>query len=151
MRKNWTNLEVKKLTSLYEEGATRKEIEVALNRPWSSIKAVVCKFKMKRKYVPPQVKVLTGAGSFFCAAHKDAEGNLHGHTWEVTAWWFGAPDVVKKQATLNAALKEFDHTVLDNSIAWGEKLGQELIRKLNCQKVEISRPLERLYAVIERD
>lgn len=150
MRQEWTNLEIKKLTSLYEEGLTRKEIEVAIGRPWTSIKYAVWKFKMKRKYVLPKVKVLTGAGSFFCAAHKDAEGNLHGHTWEVTAWWSGTPDAVERQAALTAALKEFDHTVLDNGMAWGEKLGQALIRKLDCQKVEISRPLERLYAVIER-
>lgn len=150
MRKDWTNLEIKKLANLYEAGLTRKEIEMAIGRPWTSIKYAVWKFNMKRKYVLPKANVLTGAGSFFCAAHRDTEGNLHGHTWEVTAWWSGTPDAVERQSALNAALKEFDHTVLDNSMAWGEKLGRVLIKKLGCQKVEISRPLERLYAVIER-
>jgi 6-pyruvoyl-tetrahydropterin synthase len=104
----------------------------------------------KIKYALPKANILTGVGSFFCAAHRDLKGNLHGHTWEVTAWWSGTPDAVERQVALNAALKEFDHTVLDDSVAWGEKIGKALIQKLDCQKIEISRPLERIYAVIER-
>lgn len=96
------------------------------------------------------VKTLTGASAIFCAAHNSRNGVLHGHTWEVICWWEGSPDVVEKQQELIRYLKIFDHTVLADGIAWAEKLAETILLGMNCVKVEVSRPLERLYAMAER-
>lgn len=96
------------------------------------------------------LKVLTGVSAILCAAHRSVEGVMHGHTWEVTCWWTGSPDAVQKQAELNKYLSIFDHAVLADGIAWAEKLAETIILGLDCQKVEVRRPLERLYAMVER-
>jgi hypothetical protein len=96
------------------------------------------------------VKTLTGASAVFSAAHESREGVLHGHTWQVTAWWWGEPDAVQKQKDLRAYLSRFDHTVLPASSAWGEQLGAQVLRDLGCAKVDVSRPLEGIFAVVER-
>lgn len=96
------------------------------------------------------MKTMTGVGGIICAAHKDQAGRLHGHTWEITAWWSGSPDAITKQVQLNTALMDFDHTQLDDDLGWGEQFGMFLLGYLDCDKIEIARPLERIYATIER-
>lgn len=95
------------------------------------------------------MKVLTGAGAILSAAHRDRNGHLHGHTWEVTAWWAGKPDAVERQKALNDFLWVFDHEALPNSLALAEDLAAHIMEELGCVRVEISRPLERLYAIVE--
>lgn len=151
MRNAWTSDEISKLLLLYENWSSRKDIEQALGRPWSSIKHAIWYYKMKRKERPMKLKSTTGVGSFFCAAHRDVDGNLHGHTWEVTAWWDGMPNAVEKQELLNRTLKDFDHTIIPDEMAWGECMAQIFIKMLGCRKIEISRPLEKIYAVVEID
>ena len=99
---------------------------------------------------PMRWKVLTGAGAILSAAHRSKGGVLHGHTWEITAWWPECPDAVTKQAELNSYLSAFEHTVLGDDIAWGECLAKTILLGLDCVKVEVRRPLERIYAVVER-
>lgn len=94
-------------------------------------------------------RALTGVAATFCAAHRSAEGVLHGHTWEVVAWWEGSPDAVLRQKELNQYLKIFDHTLLADGVAWGEKLAEAICVGLNCVAVDINRPLERIYARFE--
>lgn len=96
------------------------------------------------------MRVLTGAGAILSAAHRSRDGNMHGHTWEITAWWEGEPCAVEKQQELTKYLSVFDHTVLADGIAWAESLGRAMICGLECTRVEISRPSERLYAMVER-
>lgn len=96
------------------------------------------------------MKVLTGARGVLSAAHRSRDGIMHGHTWEIVAWWTGEPDAVEKQRELNDYLKVFDHTVLADGVAWAESLGRAMCMGLECVKVEISRPLEGLYAVVEQ-
>lgn len=93
---------------------------------------------------------LTGVSAVLSAAHRSREGVLHGHTWEITCWWEGSPDAVKKQLELVEYLKVFDHAVLADGVAWGETLGEAILIGLGCIKVEVNRPLERIYAVVER-
>lgn len=95
------------------------------------------------------VVAFTGASAVVSAAHRDVNGNLHGHTWEVTAWWAEGKDGVKLQQELEHYLKIFDHTVLGENVAWGEALAKSILVGLNCKRVEVRRPLERLYAVAE--
>lgn len=94
------------------------------------------------------MKVLTGARAILSAAHRSREGQLHGHTWEIVAWWEGLPDAVEKQKELTNYLRVFDHSVLADGIAWGEKLAETICAGLDCVKVEINRPLEGIYAVV---
>ena len=97
-----------------------------------------------------EVKKLTGASAVLCAAHRSREGVMHGHTWEITAWWYGCPDAVEKRAELEKYLSVFDHTVLADGIAWAECLGEAIINGMGCERVEVRRPLERIHAIIER-
>lgn len=59
------------------------------------------------------------------------------------------PDAVKKQQDLDKYLSFFDHTLLSESVAWSENLGQRITEDLGCEKVEIRRPLERIYSSVE--
>ncbi len=96
------------------------------------------------------LKVLTGAGAILSAAHRSRNGQMHGHTWEVTAWWTGDPDATERQQALSKYLSIFDHQVLADGVAWAESLAKAILIGMDCERVEISRPLERLYAVAER-
>lgn len=98
----------------------------------------------------PSTRTLTGVSAIFSAAHRSRDGVLHGHTWEVTCWWSGCPDAVAKQAELQRHLSAFDHTVLPDEIAWGEDLAEMILASMDCRKVEVARPLERIFAVAER-
>lgn len=96
------------------------------------------------------IKALTGVGAVMSAAHRSKDGGMHGHTWEITAWWEDSPCAVEKQAELNDYLSVFDHTVLSDGVAWGEKLGETIIHGLGCVRVDVCRPLERIYATVSR-
>lgn len=97
------------------------------------------------------VRTLTGASAILSAAHRSRDGNMHGHTWEVTCWWTGCPDAVVKQVELVKYLSVFDHSVLADGVAWAEKLGEAILLGLDCERVEVRRPLERLAAIVEKD
>lgn len=95
------------------------------------------------------VRALTGASAVVSAAHTSCEGTLHGHTWEVTAWWAEGRNALDLQAELQQYLRAFDHTMLGEDAAWGEALAKSILVGLQCIRVEVRRPLERLYAVAE--
>lgn len=95
-------------------------------------------------------KLETGAGWYFSAAHHDPiRGQLHGHTWEVVAWWKGEParDALVLQETLKGVLRGFDHTVLPPELASAEALAKAIGGLItDCIGVDVSRPSERLFA-----
>ena len=97
------------------------------------------------------MKIMTGVSAVFSAAHKSRDGVLHGHTWQVTAWWRDTPDAVQRQKDLQAYLSVFDHTLLADGVAWGEDLARAITHGMGCCKVEVSRPLEGIFAVVEAD
>lgn len=99
---------------------------------------------------PINLKVSTGCSAIVSAAHKSVDGVMHGHTWEVVAWWPEGPDATEKQAELRNYLSIFDHTVLADGIAWGEALAKSILLGMHCTKVEVRRPLEGLFAIVER-
>lgn len=101
----------------------------------------------------------TGAGGVFCAAHADkTTGNMHGHTWQVIAWFYmGEAEAVRD--LLQGILKTIDHTTLPPELAWGEDLAEWIAGKLNenpncpaprstplCVRVQVNRPAEHIYA-----
>lgn len=91
---------------------------------------------------------LTGVGCVFSAAHHPPEGGgLHGHSYEVIAWFEAGEDARTLQARLRAAIEQIDHTILPPELALGEALAEHVGRSLDgCVEVEVSRPLERIYA-----
>jgi hypothetical protein len=96
------------------------------------------------------VKVTQGVGAILCCSHHDqVRKQLHGHTYEVTAWFSfkESRDALCLQKTLEGALSAWDHTVLPDELASAEGLATAILGLLNgCVEVEVSRPLERLYA-----
>lgn len=96
--------------------------------------------------MPTGLNVLTGAGAILCAAHRDSAGQVHGHTWEIVAWWTGCPDALSKQAELVSFLSRFDHSVLPHELRSGEAIAELVLRGLECARVDVSRPLERIFA-----
>jgi hypothetical protein len=94
---------------------------------------------------------LTGVGGVFSASHESPEGVLHGHSYEVWAW-FPRGDARDLQAGLNRVLQELDHTHLPERLSWGEELAEHIGGRLpDCLEVEVRRPLERIGARWIRD
>lgn len=59
------------------------------------------------------MRKLIGAGHFFSASHRDpVRQELHGHTYEVVAWWMAQPehDLVMLQDELKLPLSAADST-----------------------------------------
>jgi len=99
-------------------------------------------------------RCVIGVGGIVSAAHRDAtSGALHGHTWEVTAWFRRGTDITIRQCRLDSILKQIDHTELPCELAWGEDIAEWVARKFDdssCVAVDVARPLERFYARWER-
>lgn len=91
---------------------------------------------------------LTGAGWFFCAAHRDpVRHQLHGHSYEVMAWWpvDGGYDACVLQDRLRGALVGIDHTTLPDEITRAEDIARLIGSRLEgAIRVDISRPIERI-------
>jgi 6-pyruvoyl-tetrahydropterin synthase len=92
----------------------------------------------------------TGVGAIFCAAHRDKQsGVLHGHTYEVIAWFPSGRDARAMQKLLEGVLIGFDHRLLDDVLpdTWAEEIAEAVKRLMHdCVEVQVNRPLERLYA-----
>ena len=91
---------------------------------------------------------LTGVGGVFSAAHEPPEGgDVHGHSYEVVAWFDAGEDARVLQASLARTLEPLDHRVLPSELASGEAIAEHIGRGLDgCREVEVRRPLERIYA-----
>lgn len=95
-----------------------------------------------------------GVGGIISCAHRDPEtGALHGHTWEIIAWFGKDADARHRAAQLSAVLNELDHTTLPDRLAWGRQIARHVAEKIGwpCCRVEVKRPGERFYAVWEVD
>jgi 6-pyruvoyl-tetrahydropterin synthase len=96
--------------------------------------------------------ILTGVGAIFCAAHRGTGERdvVHGHSYEVTAWFaYDGQDAERLQDKLSAFLKShFDHTTLRDPRA--EDVARAVLQCLRAERVEVRRPLERLYAEVSR-
>lgn len=90
---------------------------------------------------------LTGASAILCAAHQDAAGRMHGHTYEITAWWlWDGSDVLDRQRQLVSAILPLDHGVLPDGLASAEEIARHIGMELRCQEVQVWRAGERLGA-----
>jgi 6-pyruvoyl-tetrahydropterin synthase len=101
-------------------------------------------------------RILTGVTSHFSAAHyapplpgsKAQRGEMHGHTWQVTAWFEneGKADARLFKCALEQVLKLWDHKVLPDELAWGEDIARAVGTLNNCVQVDVSRPMEGFHA-----
>ncbi len=75
-------------------------------------------------------------------------GQIHGHTWEVIAWFSSenAPDAIILQTKLKMLLAAWDHTVLKPELARAEDMAAAIHHLLGCVSVDVFRPSEKLYA-----
>lgn len=95
--------------------------------------------------------VQTGVGILLCCAHADKiTGAIHGHTYEAVCWFAGGHNAEKLKSECERLLADLDHSLLPAPLAWAEDLIPEIKRRTNAVDVEIRRPLERLYARVER-
>lgn len=92
--------------------------------------------------------LLTGVGATFCASHMSPEGEMHGHSYEVVAWFTfdQRQDARVRKAALERVVSAWDHKVLPADMAWGEDLARAVGTLAGCVEVEVRRPLERFYA-----
>lgn len=97
--------------------------------------------------------ILTGVGGILSCAHPPVNadvfgGETHGHSYEVIAWFHNndGRDVRAFQAALDQLLAQWDHTTLPESMARAEDIAVAVGTLANCVKVEVRRPLERIYA-----
>lgn len=93
---------------------------------------------------------LTGVSGVISAAHYSRDGVLHGHTWQVVVWWHANGDVIlsadRRKRMLADYLQKFDHSVLPKELAWGEDLAERIGLDMRAAAVDVSRPLEGIYA-----
>lgn len=90
---------------------------------------------------------LTWAGWHFSAAHSAAARPiLHGHSYEVRAFWpYEGQDAEDLQERLKAALATLDHQTLPPGLSRQEDIARHIGLLLpGCVRVDVSRPLERL-------
>lgn len=93
-------------------------------------------------------RILTGVSGSFTAQHKCAEDELHGHTWNVLAW-FETPhraDARLYKAMLDNMLSGWDGGVLPDYAEWGEDIARTIGKLVNCVEVVVSREAEGIYA-----
>ena len=112
---------------------------------------------------PKAPRRLTGVRTVLSAAHRDQRtGQIHGHTWEVVAWFlYNGTDQSVRKHTLEAVVKRLDHTCLPDKIAWGEALAEHICHEVNdeyscygassldCIAVDVNRPSEGIFARYE--
>lgn len=93
----------------------------------------------------------TGVSGVVSAAHRSRDGVMHGHTWEIVAWWPAGEDALVLRDRLDRYLAFFDHTVMGDEVAWGEAFARAIVLGLGCHRVDIRRTLERIYARTEKN
>jgi len=94
------------------------------------------------------MKVLTGASVILQAAHYAPDGRLHGHTYEIIAWWDDEPCALDVQKRLSDWVSQFDHGILPTDMSRAEDIGRKCLIDLQCLSVDVNRPLERIFAKV---
>jgi hypothetical protein len=94
----------------------------------------------------------TGVGASFCASHYSPEGQLHGHSYGVKAWFVYAGDARSRKEELNRVLTKMDHSLLPDDLRWGEDIAEHVgLSLLGCTRVEIDRDKEGFYGAWSPD
>lgn len=100
----------------------------------------------------PTPTVLTGATAKLSAQHRDRlSGEVHGHTWAITAWVRAGGNALHLQDCLNKWACQYEGKCLPDRIAWGEDMAADVARFLRSEwweptKVFVGREKEGLFA-----
>ena len=91
-----------------------------------------------------------GVKEVISVAHRPLGGGpLHGHSYEIVAWFDGGQDAVPLKAALKAVLAELDHADMPNDLSRAEDMGAWIGARLpGCKVVDVNRPLEGFYACV---
>ena len=96
--------------------------------------------------------IRSGAGTvqwaqhFICAAHLDSSGALHGHTWNVRAYWSQIIDATDRKAQIVQACALRCHGVLDTEVSSAEGLAEQIGIEVSADRVDVWREAEGLGA-----
>jgi len=95
-------------------------------------------------------KKITGVSGIISAAHRDVNtGRIHGHTWEIVAWFTVGKNIenaeIKKYA-FDQLLSSLDHDFLPDALAWGENMAEYIGQSLGCSAVDVNRKAEGIFA-----
>lgn len=90
------------------------------------------------------MRILLGVKEVIGVAHHPKGGGpLHGHTYEVVAWFGPGHDMVALKRQLRAVLDELDHTTLPDDLTLSEEIGAWVMKRLpGCRVAEANRPSE---------
>lgn len=93
---------------------------------------------------------LIGVKEVASIAHRPLGGGvLHGHTYEITAWFEGGQDAIPLKAALRAVVGELDHREMPDELSRAEDMGAWIGARLpGCKVVDVNRPLEGFYACV---
>ncbi len=98
-------------------------------------------------------KTLTGVGATLIADHRSRDGQIHGHTWEITAWfeYRSGSDAKCLRFVLERILEPYQGKCLPDRIAWGEDLARHIALEIAGEyrapvQVDVTRQAERIYA-----
>lgn len=99
----------------------------------------------------PLARKLTGVSATLEANHRNAAGDMHSHTWDITVWCSYSGDAILLRWALDRLLEPHQGKCLPDAIAWAENLAAWIAAELAseiCQpaEVEINRTEERLHA-----
>jgi hypothetical protein len=98
--------------------------------------------------LPSAHQAQVGVSGSFTASHFPPEGgDLHSHTWHVTAW-FDAPTRADGRcylAALDALLDGWNGSILPADLAWCEDIARAVGALVNCVAVEVRRPDDRIH------
>lgn len=93
----------------------------------------------------------TGVGTVISVGHNSPEGVPHGHSYEVVAWFPRFSDARKLLTELEVVTRPMCHTFLSDDLRFGEDIAEHIGKQIaGCVAVDVSRPLERIYARWER-
>jgi 6-pyruvoyl-tetrahydropterin synthase len=81
-------------------------------------------------------------------AHHGPEGDLHGHTYKVSARFRFERDARDLKAALTAVLRKYDHKLVPDDLQLGENLAEAIGEQLpGCFMVRLARDLEGFHAI----
>jgi 6-pyruvoyl-tetrahydropterin synthase len=70
-------------------------------------------------------------------------GEVHGHSYQVLAWFDAWQDMDPLEAQLRAVVAQLDHKTLPDAMTWAEDVAVWIGSQLtNCRVVEVNRPME---------
>lgn len=97
-------------------------------------------------HMPTGLNESTGVTATLRAQHRSLEGNIHAHEWEITAIWHKRRDALPARWALSNCLSQYEGKCLPDRLAQGEDLARAIMFELDCNRVEVRRHAEGIYA-----